>query len=223
MALTNSVDAYCERIDASFWSEPLNALTNLAFLVAAVLLWRALGRRRAGAAGVALAVRCLPWLLALIGLCSFLFHTLATVWAGLADTVSILLFGCVFLYAFLRHAARLDRWIALAGAALFTAASYLTPGFLPEGFLNGSGAYFPYVAGLSAMTAYLYARGRDNWRIYVLSLALFCASLTLRTIDQTVCAAFPPGTHFIWHLANAAVLFLLSRDLARDSVAAAPR
>jgi hypothetical protein len=217
MALANTVDAYCERIDASFWSEPYNALTNVAFLIAAIALWRALQRHGAGGAAAPLAVRCLPWSLALIGLCSFLFHTLATVWAGLADTLSILLFGCAFLYAFLRHAARINRWIALAGAASFTAASYFAPGFLPDGFLNQSGAYFPYVAGLSAITAYQYAERRANWRVYLLALLVFCVSLALRTIDQAVCAAFPLGTHFMWHVLNAAVLFVLSRELARDS------
>lgn len=223
MALTSSVDAYCERIDASFWSEPYNALTNAAFLIAAVALWRAVERRHAGRMAAPLAVRCLPWSLGLIGLCSFLFHTLATVWAGLADTLSILLFGCVFLYAFLRHVARIDAWVALAGAALFTAASYLTPGFLPDGFLNQSGAYFPYIAGLSAITAYQYAGRRAGWNMYLLGLVVFCVSLALRTIDQVICDAFPLGTHFMWHVLNAAVLFLLSRELVRDSGAGAPR
>jgi len=30
------IDNYCERIDPSFWSEPVNAMTNLAFIVAAL-------------------------------------------------------------------------------------------------------------------------------------------------------------------------------------------
>jgi len=30
-----AVTTYCERLDASFWPWPLNALTNLAFLLAA--------------------------------------------------------------------------------------------------------------------------------------------------------------------------------------------
>src|SRR5215475_6340765 len=34
------IDLYCERTDWSFWAEPLNALTNLAFLVAAILILR---------------------------------------------------------------------------------------------------------------------------------------------------------------------------------------
>ena len=30
-----AVDGYCERVDAAFWSEPINAVTNAAFLIAA--------------------------------------------------------------------------------------------------------------------------------------------------------------------------------------------
>ena len=40
------IRAYCERTDASFWSEPLNAISNGAFLIAAVL---AALRERSGA------------------------------------------------------------------------------------------------------------------------------------------------------------------------------
>jgi hypothetical protein len=41
------VDNYCERTGAGFWAEPLNAISNASFLVAAALafrLWRRRGR-----------------------------------------------------------------------------------------------------------------------------------------------------------------------------------
>jgi hypothetical protein len=222
MSLLSSVDAYCERTDASLWSEPFNAATNAAFLIAAVALWQAVAKTRTGGGTVALSVRSLPALLGLIGLCSLLFHTVATVWAGLTDTLSILLFGCVFLYAFLRHAAGLPLWVALIGAGVFTVASYFTPGFLPAGFLNRSGAYFPYIAGLLAITVFLRATERPGWRVFLFGVLVFCGSLALRTIDPQVCDAFPLGTHFLWHLLNAAVLFLLSRELLRETTSALP-
>ena len=70
-----SIDLYCERTDASFWSEPLNALTNLAFLVAAILIAR-WARRERGRLSWDAAV--LAALAALVGVGSFLFHTFAT-------------------------------------------------------------------------------------------------------------------------------------------------
>ena len=34
------IDAYCERLSAAYWAEPVNAVTNLAFLLAAWVMWR---------------------------------------------------------------------------------------------------------------------------------------------------------------------------------------
>lgn len=222
MSLNRTVDVYCERVDASFWSEPLNAITNVSFVLAAWLLWRELTRLRAGGARLPGSIGALPWLLALVGACSFLFHTLATVWAGLADQLSILLFGCVFLYAFLRHPAGLSRWLAFTGAFAFGVASYFTPRLLPGGFLNQSGAYFPYVAGLLGIAVWLKARAREGWRMFAAATALFCLSLTFRSVDQWVCGRFPLGTHFVWHLLNGVVLLLLSQALAREARRAGP-
>ena len=41
------IDLYCERVTVSFWAEPLNALSNIAFLIAAYAaldLWRREGK-----------------------------------------------------------------------------------------------------------------------------------------------------------------------------------
>jgi hypothetical protein len=40
---------------------------------------------------------------------------------------------------------------------------------------------------------------------------LFAISLTLRSVDMALCPAFPLGTHFAWHILNAAVLYILLR------------
>jgi hypothetical protein len=213
------VDAYCERAAPDFWAEPLNAASNLAFLIAAALLWRSFAAAREANAGIADEVRALPWLLALVGVCSFLFHTLATVWAGLADQLAILLFGCAFLYAFLRRAAGAAGWLSLSAAVAFSVISYLAPRALPPGFLNGSASYFPYLAGQVAMTAFLLVRGVSAGRGFAVGTGLFCVSLTVRTIDEPLCRLFPLGTHFVWHLLNAVLLFVLTRSLASASTA----
>ena len=68
-----AVDGYCERIDGSFWSEPLNAITNIFFLVAAIWVLR-----REGLNSTA---RILAIILGMIGFASFLFHSFAQTWA----------------------------------------------------------------------------------------------------------------------------------------------
>ena len=86
----SAVNIYCERTDASFWSEPINALTNLAFLIAAGMLWS-----RAQSQGAA---RLLAVLIGLIGVGSFLFHTFGNRLTGLLDVFFIAAFIAAFAY-----------------------------------------------------------------------------------------------------------------------------
>ncbi|HEX5665527.1 MAG TPA: ceramidase domain-containing protein, partial [Hyphomicrobium sp.] len=91
MAWTDKIFAYCERAgDPAFWAEPFNAISNVAFLIAAlagaVLLVRTPNARE----------RRIEWglvlLVTIIGIGSFLFHTYATRWASVADTAPIGIF-----------------------------------------------------------------------------------------------------------------------------------
>ncbi|MEW8428994.1 MAG: hypothetical protein G8D61_04715, partial [gamma proteobacterium symbiont of Ctena orbiculata] len=77
-----AITDYCERIDDSFWAEPLNAATNLVFLFAAAAQIRAL-RQSAEPIRRLWDLWALTGLLAAIGIGSFLWHTFATAWAEL--------------------------------------------------------------------------------------------------------------------------------------------
>lgn len=68
--------SYCERTGPGLWAEPLNAVSNLAFVVAAVVVLRRLRRIAAPAAPVSVVV-LLVGLLPVIGVGSFIFHTVA--------------------------------------------------------------------------------------------------------------------------------------------------
>jgi len=50
-----------------------------------------------------------------------------------------------------------------------------------------------------------------------LAVMIFTVSLALRTIDLAACETFPVGTHFLWHLLNAAVLYVLLRTAIKES------
>ncbi|ALA18837.1 MULTISPECIES: ceramidase domain-containing protein [Chelatococcus] len=214
------IDAYCERIDPSFWSEPVNALTNGAFIIAAIaaaVLWLRAPRR--------------DWLVAVlivlafaVGVGSFLFHTVATRWAALADVVPIALFIIVYFFLAMRRYLELPLWAALAVTVLFQAFSMTVPGLWLDfararfGYdpLNGSAGYLPAAAAM-IVVGILAWRGRPAvGRALVGIGGLFVVSLTFRSIDSLVCGALPLGTHFLWHLANALVLFLLLRVALRS-------
>lgn len=211
MPWTTQIDIYCERTDPSLWSEPLNAVTNIAFLLAAVLLWRA---QSAASSRVDGRDRALPVLIGAIGVASLLFHTLATVWAALADTLTILLFAAYFLFLFLIRVAQLGGTTAFVSACVFAALSYLFPGTLPAGPASGSAGYLPYVIALLLMVAYLWRVQRAAAGAFLGATLLFLVSLALRTVDLAVCPRFALGTHFLWHLLNAVVLYVLARELS---------
>lgn len=92
LALNTPVDIYCERTSPAFWAEPANAITNLAFIAAAIWAY-ATARRRSEPNPL---VWTLIALAAAIGVGSFLFHTVATVWAGLADMLPIWVFVALY-------------------------------------------------------------------------------------------------------------------------------
>lgn len=210
MDLSRSVDIYCERTDPSFWSEPANALTNIAFLVAAwfiVRAWRVAGPVPADA-------RVLAALVALIGVGSFLFHTFATVWAGWLDVLFILAFIYVFLARFLARVAQW-RWLAVVAglAAYWLLAQAITAPF-PRGALNGSYSYLPPLLVLALLAGWARSLGHPGARRLAAAAGVFLASLVLRTVDQDLCASWPLGTHFAWHCLNGLVLYLAATSLA---------
>ena len=205
---TQPIDLYCERTDASFWAEPVNAATNIAFLLAAVwafMLWRRNQVR--DWATLALIV-----VTGTIGIGSFAFHTIATRGAVLLDVVPIVLFIYGYLFLALRRYLQLPIRIATAVLILFALALRGVAYVLPGGVLNGSGEY---LLPLLALVVVGSLAPRPQGGSIVLAAAVFAGSLVFRTIDQAVCPAFSLGTHFLWHLLNAAVLFILLRVAVR--------
>ncbi|WP_290688753.1 MULTISPECIES: ceramidase domain-containing protein [unclassified Haematobacter] len=201
MDWSRTIDAYCERTDASFWSEPLNAVTNLAFLIAALVSWRRISGERLPLAGVLCA------LLALIGIGSFLFHTFATRWAALADTLPILAFILVYLFTANLHFLRL-RWpLALTGVALFFPfAALVTPFLADVPLLGRSAAYLPVPLLILFYALLLSSRAPRTAVGLALGACILLLSLTARSADGLVCARLPMGTHLLWHVLNALML-----------------
>ncbi|MEV4051033.1 hypothetical protein AB0J55_07570 [Amycolatopsis sp. NPDC049688] len=196
--MTDYVDGYCERVAPGLWGEPLNSLSNLAFLVAAVLVWRLAAGDRAG--------RLLAGLIGLVFVASTAFHLLATRWAAVADSVAILVFVLVYAGLFPRVFFGWRLW--WLGPPAFLALTLVTA-------LLGGGLYLSAVIGLFAFAALLAFRRDASWTHFAVAGAVFALSLSLRTLDRDVCDYVPVGTHFLWHLLNGLVLYLVSRAAVR--------
>src|SRR5215470_10212883 len=144
MSWSEPISLYCERTSPAFWAEPLNAASNVAFLIAAALalvLWRSQERKDPGTAA-------LIALTAIIGLGSFAFHTLATKGAVLLDVIPIALFVYGYLLFALLRFLRLSFVVAAANLVAFIAASRALPLIVPPDVLNGSFEYLPPLAAL---------------------------------------------------------------------------
>ena len=203
---------YCERIDGGFWAEPLNAVTNAAFLVAAFAgFW--LWRRQGGRDAVALVLIALVFA---IGIGSFLFHTIPNRWTLLADVVPIQLFAFGYFAVALRRFLGLSGPITVFGTLAFLGLalglSAAGRAVLPAG-MAGSAGYVAFLLGLLGV-ALAMSRApalRGPCRLLTLASGAFAMSLTLRSIDGALCGSLPLGTHWLWHLLNASVLYLLLR------------
>jgi hypothetical protein len=225
MSWSTKIFAYCERAaDPAFWAEPFNALSNVAFLVAAFVAVLQLAQNGGGTR------RLMEWLLVLlvfvIGVGSFLFHTYATRWASVADTAPIGIFMIGYLGYALRRYLSAPYIAVAAGLGVFLVAMKAAegipcqPGLLPVTLaagrpcFNGSLGYVPALAALMLIGAAAAFRGHRAGRMVLAAGGIFAVSLTLRTIDFEVCGVTSVmgrarGTHALWHILNALLLYLL--------------
>lgn len=209
MSLTDSINIYCERLGPEFWAEPINAASNFAFILAAAIGVRE-ARRNGWQNGW---INTLCFLAFCIGVGSFLFHTFAQRWAGIADVVPILLFIVVYLFAAARYLFGL-RWIYAVPAAIiaFGVALLARNGVLmlaSKEQLNGSQGYAPALALLLGSALILTVMGRPAAKWIAAASAVFIASMGARIADVHVCETFPIGTHFLWHVLNGLMIALL--------------
>ncbi|MFP4126389.1 MAG: ceramidase domain-containing protein [Alphaproteobacteria bacterium] len=214
MDWTRQLNAYCERLGPGFWAEPVNAVTNLAFIVAAGVGWRLFTRR----GGDDLAIAWLVVVVTAVGIGSFLFHTVATVWAAMADVLPITLFILSYLALVLRRGFALPWWAALALTVAFLPVSTAVEagvGTAVGDALGGSEGYLPALAALVVCGGWLRARHHALGVPLLAAAGLFALSLTFRTLDMPLCPVFPLGTHFLWHLLNGVLLGWLIVSLAR--------
>jgi len=196
------VDLYCERIDPGFWAEPVNALTNIGFVFAAWFIWRIAVREQAHNSSIA-AIVCM---IAAIGIGSFLFHTVATTFTRWLDIIPIFVFQLLYIWFYTRRVINLP--FAVIGILLlvFLAASVYGRQF-PD-IINGSLIYAPALLVIFALGLYHYRSQKVERSLLLVAASLFLLSIFFRSIDNIICSQFALGTHFLWHILNALVVYL---------------
>ena len=208
------VDLYCERTAAGVWNEPLNALSNLAFwLAAATVVWRCKRQH----IPLDEELRTLLALLVGIGAASLAFHMFANRLTNAADVLAIALYLHAWLALYLRRVWRWPwalawrtAWLGVPAFALLSGAATLAwqrAGIEPAAYLGAWSVLLLVVADSAR-------RGSPALQPLALAAGLFLISVVLRQIDLPLCPQWPPGTHFGWHLLNAVTLGLTAWALA---------
>jgi len=205
-ALCQSVDFYCERTTASLFAEPLNAVSNLAFIVAGWLTWREFQR------GPSRDDTLITWLIVLmpiVGIGSLTFHTFGTQWASWADVIPILIFMLLYLWLAMRRFLLWPMGVSAVALLVFLLSTLALERMAPATFLAGGAMYLPTIAACLVIVLAPIDADRQVRRIIAVAVAQFLVGFTFSSLDEPLCATLPIGLHYFWHLSNAVVLYLL--------------
>lgn len=201
------MQTYCERCGPGLFDEPINAVSNLIFLIAAWAAWR-LGKRYDA---LSLGVWVLIGLSLCVGIGSLLWHTFASRWALYLDVLPILLFQLSFLWLYGRRVAGLNRAMIVSLLLGYVIADlWLRP---YRTWLNGVLLYAPALGLSLSLGMYHCVRVQREPYLLLVSALFFSIALMCRTIDLFVCRWLPIGTHFLWHVLNGMVVYLAMRAL----------
>jgi hypothetical protein len=205
---------YCERDLPGWFAEPLNTVTGLAYLVSAWQAWRQLERARWREQWD---LHLLAGLIAFVGVASMLWHASGSAWLHWFDAAAVAAFVIAYWQVFLVRVSGMG-WIGLAGAWVLTGAwlalFYLA---LPELFLGSTLAYAPLLGLLLVAVAMSARINRRLARDLLLASVLFVLAMVVRAADQLLCEWVIVGTHWLWHLLIAGLLFVLVDGMIRHA------
>ena len=203
--MTDVMDVYCERVEPGLLAEPLNAVSNASFLLAAWAAWVLAKRTGALSAGV----RVLIALAASVGIGSFLWHTYPTSLTLILDIVPILIFIIWYIWLYARNVIGMRSVFAVGCVAAFLLATFVAIQY--SDVLHGALVYVPSLM-VPLVFGVFHASERMVARFTLLAAAgVFVAALFFRTIDNEICSVLPIGTHFLWHILIGLVTYLAMR------------
>lgn len=207
------IDHYCERTAQGLLNEPINALTNLFFVVAAVCFWRHAQKLSRGSIGLGNSV--LAVLMVCIAIGSTVFHTFATPFAQSLDVLPIMTLQLVWLWLYLKRIMRVRpaaRFVLTLGYLFLSVVFSMLPDPTP-----GSMGYLGPLLVITLLGIYHKDHAPREPQLLYMMAGLFFVSLIFRSVDLASCQFVPFGTHFVWHILNAIVLYGVCRTVVLDN------
>lgn len=207
------IDKYCERVSPGMWGEPLNIISNVAFLLAALLLLKYFKKNYIGEYLKHWDIAVLITLLFFITIGSTLWHILAIRWALYTDVIPILVFVNLFFLSCFVRILNLSTIKVILFFSIYQLFSFVIKTQYPIHTLNGSIFYLPILISLAVITIVLYRQKSHLGQYYLTAFLIFTIALSLRTVDISQCEMFPAGTHFLWHIFISVMLYSLTMSL----------
>ena len=212
MDLSKPIDIYCERLDIGIWADPINAVTNVAFILAAIFMWLRCKNMVEG--------RILSFILFSIGCGSFVHHTFAQTWAAILDVTAILIFILTYIFVANRRFLALSKMVSVIGVILFFRYQLILASILSNIQFFGSSVQYISVAILIFIYSGLLRKSEPNLsRGLLIGATILCLSIVFRIIDEPLCSILSVGTHFVWHILNAIMLSWMIEILRRHMLA----
>ena len=201
---------YCESA-TNFWlHEPLNAITNLAFIIGAYYLFKLIKKEKLS---MPLGLILLS-LMIILGLGSLAWHSYRSLPTLLLDEIPIYIF-IIFAGYYLTQTLTRSHKITLMILASISAAYYLIFAYIPG--INISNGVLKYIFALLiflVLSTFIVKKFGSGYN-FILSFSIFAVAIIFRIIDLFVCSNFPIGTHFVWHILVAMVMYLVSITILR--------
>lgn len=145
-------------------------------------------------------------------------HTFATKGTVWADILPIAGFTLAYTLFNLRRFLDMPRGKAILVFVTFYVVAGLIAFAVPDWLRqasNGTTGYLPPFLALAFFGAWAAASGNRAGWYNLTGSAIFIVSVICRMIDPLVCASFPLGTHFLWHVFNGLMLAVLLAATAK--------
>ena len=205
----------CERNAMGIIGEPLNAISNLAFIYVAVAIFRYFRKHEDLEHRRIWDIKLMTGLIFVIGVNSIIFHTFPNPTTEMMDTIPIVLFILIYFCSILFRIGKCSKFQAVVGFTAFVGFSHILVHQFPRA-LNDSIGYLSSMMALIAVAVWLHLRARPSSSHFMLAALIGVVSLFCRVIDRELCDIWPYGTHFLWHGLNATLLYILMKQIIRN-------
>jgi len=212
----NTEKMYCENFkDLSFTSQPVNTATNIAFLIAGILLINFYLKTKKKSKWIS----TLIILVFFIGIGSTIWHYSGTKIGKLLDVGPISLFMFVSIYYFLKKIVKMSGLKIIVSLIIFGMLSLLSLLIVKEEPFKSSAGYLPALLVLALLTYYAVKKVNLISKELFYAFITFLLAIIFRSTDFLVCNNFLIGTHFLWHILNGIFVYLLVKALIKYETA----